>query len=77
MTGMPGLLIIALVAGPKDGAVWLLHVHRVLEEVFQKRTWVDGGHWQSEFLHVFLQHLHALCFQTTSTLAPVRVCTYS
>ena len=40
MTGVPGLLISALVAGPEDGAVWLLHKHSVLEEVLQKSTWV-------------------------------------
>lgn len=47
MTGVPGLLVSALVAGPEDGAIWLLHEHSVLEEVLQKGTWVDGSHWQS------------------------------
>ena len=47
MTGVPGLLITALVAGPEDGAIWLLHERSVLEEVLQKSTWVDGSHWQS------------------------------
>jgi len=27
MTGVPGLLISALVAGPEGGAVWLFHEH--------------------------------------------------
>jgi len=47
MTRVPGLLISALVAGPEDGAIWLLHKHSVLEEVLQKSTWIDGSHWQS------------------------------
>ena len=46
-TGVPGLLITALVAGPEGGAIWLLHERSVLEEVLQKSTWVDGSHWQS------------------------------